>query len=147
MSLSKYKKPLNLELKPSKFLYYFILLIHILALSVLMAGLNIHTGILLILGLLIIISMYISLKQNSSVEFKLFIEKIQYLKDMEWCLVSSDKQSTVGVLQENWFVLPWMLILYFKIDKDKNQVIIILPDMITKSDLRLLKLHLSLIKS
>ncbi|MFV1985499.1 MAG: hypothetical protein ACC657_18265, partial [Thiohalomonadales bacterium] len=101
---------------------------------------------LLILGLSILISMYISLKQNSSVEFKLFIEKIQYLKDMEWRLVSSDKQSTVGVLQENWFILPWMLILYFKIDKNKNQVIIILPDMITKSDLRLLKLHLSLIK-
>ena len=93
--------------------------------------------------------MYLNLKQNNSIEFNVFIEKIEYLKNMEWRLRSSDKKSSVAILQNNWFVLPWLLILYFKSDKikDMNVAVIILPDMIKKNDMRQLKLYLSQIKS
>jgi len=143
MSLHKYNKQLNLDLKPSKFLFYFIVFIHLLALSVLLLGVNIHFGILMIISIFIFISMYFSLVQNSSIKFKIYIKNIQSLKDMEWRLENSDMQSDIAELQKNWFILSGLLILYFKIDNAKNKTIIILPDMINKNDLRQLKLYLN----
>lgn len=143
MSLHKYNKQLNLDLKPSNFLFYFIVFIHLLAVSVLLLGVNIHSGILMIIFFFIVISMYFSLVQNSSVKFKIYIKNIQSLKDMEWRLENSDMQSSIAELQKNWFILPWLLILYFKTNNDKNKVIIILPDMINKNELRQLKLYLN----
>jgi len=148
MSSRKYKKPFNIDLKPSKFLFYFIVIIHLLALSVLTLNLNIHASILSVLFILICVSLYVSLKHNNSINFKIHIKQIQFIKEMEWHLIDSDKKIVAVELQENWFILPQLLILYFKtnINVAKHKTIIILPDMLNQNELRQLKLHLRLMR-
>jgi len=146
MLSQKYKKPLNLSLKPSKYLLYFIVLIHLLAISVLFLNLDIHLILKIILFVLVIISLYLNLKKSNSIAFQNYIKNIEYQKDMQWMLVSSNQKLITANLQQNWFVLSWLVILYFKIDSNKNIITIILPDMIEKNDFRLLKLHLRQIR-
>ncbi len=149
MSSNKYKKPLtldSLDLKPSKILFAFVILIHLLALSVLSMNLEFHFVLVLFLIILIGVSLYFSLEQTSSIGFKRYISNIQFLKNMQYSLFCSDKQTYKAELKQNWFELPYLVILYFKIDGAKNKSIIILPDMLNKNALRQLKLHLRSLK-
>lgn len=146
MSSRKYKKPLNLNLRPSKILFMFIVLIHLLALSMLSLNLSFHFVSNLLIIILIGVSAYYSLEQACSIRFKRYIVNIKFLKDMQYSLSCSDQQSYIAELKLNWFELPYVVILYFKTDFEQNKSIIILPDMLDKSELRQLKLHLRLLK-
>jgi hypothetical protein len=132
---------LSLDLTPSIYLQYFIFTIHLLALGVLTLDLDIHVGILFVLGVIVLISLYRSLENNNSIRFKRYIIKIHFLKDKQWKLTYSDQESSVAELQDNYLLLPYLQILYFK-QKRKDNVIILLPDMINKDEIRRLKLHL-----
>ncbi len=109
-------------------------------------NLNFHFVVILFLIILIGISAYFSLKQTSSIRFKRYIINIQFLKDMQCGLLCSDKQIYKAELKQNWFELPYLVILYFKTDSDINKSIIILPDMLNKNAFRQLKLHLRSLK-
>ncbi|MFV2061400.1 MAG: protein YgfX [Gammaproteobacteria bacterium] len=146
MSSHKYNKPLNLNLEPSKYLFSFIVVIHLLAYSVLLLNLDIYVIFKLIIFVLISISLYRSLIKSSSTVFGLHLRSIELKKEMEWLLINSDKQSVTAMLQKNWFILSGLVILYFKDDAHKNITTVILPDMIKKNDLRKLKLYLSQVK-
>jgi hypothetical protein len=146
MSLRKYNKPLNLNLKPSKSLLYFIFFIHLLALSVLFLNLKIYLIFKIIIFAMILVSLYLSLKKCNSVAFGFYFNNLKYKKEMEWLLEYSDKRTVKALLQKNWIVFSGLVILYFKDDSNKNITTIILSDMVRKNDLRILKLHLSQIK-
>jgi len=143
MLSNKYKKPLNLKLIPSKTLFYFIIAIHFLAVYTLTLPLDIHIIFLLLVFIFIGVSLFVSLKNNGFIQREYWIDKIETLTDMEWRLQSSSEKSLSAELQNNWFSLPLMLILYFKIAEGKTRAIIILPDMINRNDFRELKLYLN----
>ncbi len=140
----KYKMPLKLDLTPSIFLLYFIVVIHLLALSVLTLKLNIHSGLLFLIAIVIFISLYRSLKQCRSVKFNQYIKNVEFNDALQCNLIHSNNHLSVVELQKNWYKLSWLLILYFKLnDRDeKNITLIILPDMLQIEQSRQLKLYL-----
>jgi len=146
MLLQKYNKRLSLDLQPSYYLFLFIVLIHVLALSVLSSGLNIYIGALLVIALLVIISLYRSLIECNSVRFKHHIINIESSANLSWHIHDSNDKLTVAVLQNNWYILPYLIILNFKQDNNQIITLIIVPDMISNAGLRELKLHLLQIK-
>ena len=147
MLSNKYKRPLSLKLKPSKILFYFIIVIHVIAAYILTLSLDIHFMFLITVFIFICISLVINLNQNGFVRSEYWIDQIQFMNEVELILHRNDKHSFNAVLQHGWFSLPLMLVLYFKVASGRTKAIIILPDMLDKKALRQLKLHLNKLKA
>ena len=133
----KYEKPLSLEVKPSRTLFYLLLVIFLLCcLSIYLLAID---GLLkLFLCSALLTCFYF---QNKRVNHHV---QLVWKENHDWLIDIYDKQYKAGLLA-NSFVSPWLCILNFRLHNQSKKSVIIFPDAIDRQTFRRLRVKLKVL--
>ena len=142
MSSKKYATPLRLEIKPSKILFFLLLILHFLALLIIYT-LNFDLLITVLIVIPVFISAYFSIFKITLQKSKNSIIKLVWDGNNEWILENKIGEKINAELLKDTYISSMMTILIFKCEGQfvtKN--IVLLKDNIDENDFRRLRVRL-----
>ncbi len=140
---NKSDKPLALEPVPSRYLFCYGVILHLLALGALLLPMNLPVTIRLGLSAGLLFSLR-RLWQHRRGPAEM--EKIILKADGIWKLVGQQGMD-VGTLREDSYCSRWLVILRFRTRMGRSRQLILLPDSLPADDFRRLRVRLMQIRA
>ena len=141
MSHAAYASPLVLEPGVSRYLLFYLIVIHALALVVLVAPLNLPVLVRLVLALMIVIS-FLWYWRRTRLRNPARIVRLVWEADDDWTLWCNDSTEHVGQLRPESYESIWLVILRLQLEQGGRRTIVILPDMLDRQSFRRLRVRL-----
>ncbi len=141
MSPAAYASPLVLEPGVSRYLFLYLIAIHVMALAVLVTPLNVSVPVRLVLGVLVgssFIWQWRRLRANNPSR----IVRLIWEADDDWTLVCHDTTELVGRLRPETYETTWLVILRWQLQLGGIRSMVILPDMLDRQSFRRLRVRL-----
>ena len=136
-----YASPLVLESGISRYLLLYLIVIHALALAVVIAPLNLHIVVRLILAVVILFSFlwhWRRMRLNDPTR----IVRLVWEVDDDWTLWSNDSTELVAQLRPETYESRWLVILHLQLQQGGRRSLVILPDMLDRQSFRRLRVRL-----
>ena len=141
MSHAAYASPLVLEPGVSRLLKIYLLVIHTMALSVVIAPLNLPLVLRLGIGLVIVLS-FIWQWRHIRKKYPTRIHRLVWEVDDDWTLWCNDSTELVGQLRPDSYESTWLVILRLQLQPGGRRTLVLLPDMLDRQSFRRLRVRL-----
>ena len=141
MSHAAYASPLVLEPGVSRYLIFYLIVIHSLALAVVAAPLNLPAIFRFALAVVIVIS-FVWQWRRTRLNDPARIYRLVWEADDDWTLWCNDSSELVGQLRPESYESTWLVILRLQFQQGGRRTIVILPDMLDRQSFRRLRVRL-----
>ncbi len=139
--LRKYATPLLLEPGPSRMLRAWLLLSHLLAISIVpFMSLPLWAGSISISVLLF--SLWHSIRLHITLAHRDAVCGVEWFEAHDCQLQLSSGRETRARLMPQVFILPWLVIMHFRCDSGRIRHLVLLPDMLEQEVFRRLRVRL-----
>lgn len=141
MSHAAYASPLVLEPGVSRYLIFYLIVIHTLALAVVAAPLNLPAALRFGVAIMIVFS-FIRQWRRTRVNDPARIHRLVWEADDDWTLWCNYSTELVGQLRSDSYESIWLVILRLQLQQGGRRTLVLLPDMLDRQSFRRLRVRL-----
>ena len=141
MSRAAYASPLVLEPGNSRYLIFYLIVVHVLALTVLVSPLNLPVLVRFTLVVMLGINFtwyWYRLRLNDPAR----IVRLVWQADDDWTIYCNDSTEQLAQLRPETYETRWLVILHWQLAQGGRRSLIILPDMLERQCFRRLRVRL-----
>ncbi len=144
MSSKKYASPLHLEIKPSRFLFYFLIALHLFA-FILLWFLPLFIAWQVLISIFIIVGGIYSVKSYATKQLPSSVVGLVWDADEQWFIQTQEGKTQPVILNGNSYVHPKFTLLNFKQEnKWFSKAVILLWDNVDENSFRRLRVRLKI---